>query len=63
MVGGFDEHMERMKEFIVKCPQDINLISRDQFGLLVKVNRHSAPGPDGISYATWACADEGGIDL
>eukprot|EP00972_Heterocapsa_arctica_P100610 14834966-Heterocapsa_arctica.AAC.1 len=51
-----------MRDHIMRCPEDITLISREQFGFLVRVNRHSAPGPDGITYAAWTHADEAGID-
>jgi hypothetical protein len=61
--GGSEEHMLLFKNYIFECPKDITIISREQFGLIVKVNRNSAPGPDGISYAAWAAADEKGIDL
>eukprot|EP00972_Heterocapsa_arctica_P065794 9711668-Heterocapsa_arctica.AAC.1 len=47
----------------MRCLGDISLISRQQFGELFRVKRHSAPGPDGITYAAWNHANEAGVDL
>eukprot|EP00972_Heterocapsa_arctica_P003246 484035-Heterocapsa_arctica.AAC.1 len=55
--------MNDMNEYNVRCPEDIALISREQFGDLVAIKRHSSPGPNGITYAAWAHAVEAGIDL
>jgi hypothetical protein len=61
--GGSEEHMLHFKDYISECPKNISFISRDQFDFPIKVNRNSAPGPDGIAYAAWAAADVKGIDL
>ena len=54
--GGSSAAADSLGNFVQRCPDDLEPISREEFYLICDVNRRSAPGPDGISYLAWkAC--------